>query len=164
MPTNRTPLNRRRHLSHEEKMSLELGDAKGETVFDNDQERREAWERNRDHLMARCSDGSRPDAWWHYDAPALGVRRPPRPEYEKAALWEAGQLTPEEATTLEREWRAHFDHANSPNFFGFCTGYDRERHCAIWVKGEAARKAHYKWAGIPRTLIKRWTEERPTAA
>ena len=160
MPTNRTPIHRRRHLSHEEEMSLELGDAKGETVFGNHQERREAGERNREHLMARCGPGSRPAAFWDYDAPALGVRYPPHPQYEKAALWEAGCLPPEEAAALERKWRGHFDHANSPDYFGQCIGYDRERHCAIWAKGEEGRKALYRWAGIPRTLIKRWTDER----
>ena len=31
---------------------------------------------------------------------------------------------------------------------------------AIWLKGEAARKAHLKWAGVPRALIRKWTSQR----
>jgi hypothetical protein len=162
MPTNRTPIHRaRRHLSHEEEMSLELGDVVGErSPFESEEERRAAWERHRDYLMARCDDGSRPAAWWDFDGPQLGVRRPPRLEYDKATLWEARLLTPQEVTMLEARWRKEFDHANSPDYVGECIGYDRERHCAIWAEGDKARKAHYRWAEIPHTLIKRWTKER----
>src|SRR5262249_49617673 len=101
----------------------------------------------------------RPAAWWDYDAPALGVRRPARQEYEKATLWEADLLSPKEKAMLEAQWREHFDHAVSADFFGFCIGYDRVRHCAIWAKGDEARREHHRWAGIPRALIKKWTAE-----
>src|SRR6516225_8725444 len=135
MPTNRTPIQRRRQMSFSEEMALEFGDSPP-TTFATDQERRAAWEQHRDYLMAKCDRGWRPAAWWDYDAPRLGVRRPRDPEYEKAALWEAGLLTPEEKATLERDWRQHFDEANSPDYFGHCIGYDKARHCAVWAKGE----------------------------
>jgi hypothetical protein len=141
-------------------MSLEHGDIEERSPFESKEDRQAAWERHREYLMAKCHHGVRPTAWWDYDAPALGVRRPVRPEYEKATLWEAGLLSPEEAATLEREWRGYFDHGNSPDYIGECVGYDRVRHCAVWAKGDVARRALYKWAGIPKALIKRWTEER----
>jgi hypothetical protein len=31
---------------------------------------------------------------------------------------------------------------------------------ATWLKGAAAKRAHYRWAGIPSSLIRKWTEER----
>jgi len=161
MPTNRTPIRRqRRLLSWSEEMSLEWGEADHRGVgFTTEQERRTAWERHRDYLMAKCDHGFRPQAWWDYDAPKLGVRRPRDPEYDKAALWEAGLLFEDEATTLEAHWREHFDRAQEPDF-RFCIGHDSKRHCAVWVQGAEARRAHYRWAGIPRTLIKQWTKQR----
>jgi len=161
MPTNRTPIRRqRRPLSWSEEMSLEWGEADHRGVgFTTEQERRTAWERHRDYLVAKCDRGFRPAAWWDYDAPALGVRRPARQEYEKATLWEADLLSPKEKAMLEAQWREHFDHAVSADFFGFCIGYDRVRHCAIWAKGDEARREHHRWAGIPRALIKKWTAE-----
>jgi len=164
--TNRTPIRRqRRPLSSSEEMSLEHGDVVGERgPFESEEDRQAAWERNRDYLLTMCDHGFRPAAWWDYDAPRLGVRRPHDPEYEKTALWEAGLLTPKEKAMLEAQWRGHFEHGNSPDYIGECVGYDRERHCAIWAKGDEARRALYRWAGIPRALIKCWTGERARPA
>src|SRR5262245_23550174 len=120
MPTNRTPRQRQRHpLSWEQEMSLELGESERRRAFATDQSRREAWKRNRDHLMARCHDGQRPSAWWEFDAT---IQRPREREYEAAALWEAGLLFPEEAAMLEARWREKFDHANGSDWFGYCIG------------------------------------------
>src|SRR5262249_48580165 len=57
MPTNRVPLHRRRrHLTWAEEMSLEWGEADHRGVgFTTEQERRIAWERQRDYLMAKWS-------------------------------------------------------------------------------------------------------------
>jgi hypothetical protein len=159
MPTNRVPLHRRRrHLTWAEEMSLEWGEAEHPVIaFRTDQERREAWERHRDYLMARCDRGFRPQAWWDYDCP---IRRPRDREYDKAALWEAGLLTPEEVTELEADWRGHFEHANEPDWIGFCKGQKPGTTQAWWLYGAQGRRAHYRWAGIPHALIQKWTEER----
>jgi hypothetical protein len=162
MPTNRIPLHRRRrHLTWAEEMSLEWGEAEHRMIaFRTDQERREAWERHRDYLMAKGDRGWRPQAWWDYDAPQLGVRRPRDREYDKAALWEAGLLTPEEVTELEADWRTHFEHASESDWIGFCKGQKPGTTQAWWLYGAQGRRAHYRWAGIPHALIQKWTEER----
>jgi hypothetical protein len=134
-------------------MSLEWG---GEPAFETDEERREAWEQHCDRLMAQCDDGWRPQAWWDFDAP---FPRPRDSNYAKAALWEAGLLFAEEAAMLEARWREKFDRAQAPDF-QFCTGHDPKRNCAAWLNGDAARRAHYRWAGIPHALIKRWSRQR----
>jgi hypothetical protein len=144
-------------------MSLEWGEAPHRGVgFATDQDRREAWERNRDYLMERCGrNGFRPQAWWDYEAPRLGVRRPRNSEYSKAALWETGQLTLEEKATFEKFWRRQFDECNKPEWYGHCIGHAKKGDTfASWLRGEEGRRAHYKWAGIPRALLKRWTEQR----
>jgi hypothetical protein len=158
--TNRIPIRRqRRPLTTFGQMSLEHGDIEERSPFESKEDRQAAWERHKNFLLAKCRHGFRPTGWWQYDAPTLGVRRPRDLGYEKATLWEHGLLSPEEVVTLEREWRKHFDDANSPDYIGECIGYDRVRHCAVWVKGAAARRALYRWAGIPRALIKRWSSE-----
>jgi hypothetical protein len=159
MPTNRVPLHRRRrHLTWAEEMSLEWGEAEHRGIaFRTDQERREAWERHRDYLMARCDRGFRPQAWWDYDCP---IPRPRDHDYEKAVLWEAGLLTDQERKDLEAQWREHYDQAQRPGF-QFCIGHAKHGDTfATWIKGRAARRAQYKWAGIPHELVRRWTEER----
>ena len=148
--TRRTPIRRHSRLTHEQQMSLEWGCG---NAFADDDDRHAAWERHRDHLMAKCDDGWRPQAWWDYDSP---IPRP-RLEYQKAALWEAGLLVPKERTTLEQRWREDFDKANRPDWFGHCAGQKPGTTQALWLHGEEGRAAHYAWAGIPRTLVKRWT-------
>jgi len=159
MPTNRTPIRRQRHpLSWEQEMSLELGEDERRRAFATDQSRRDAWERNRDYLMARCHDGQRPAAWWEFDA---AIRRPREREYEAAALWEAELLFPEEAAMLETRWREKFDRANGPDWIGYCIGHAKPGdRFATWLKGEEGRRAYYKWAGIPKALVARWTKQR----
>ena len=74
-----------------------------------------ARERFRHILMAQLEWGFRPAAWWDFDAP---IRRPRDHDYDEAALWEAGLLTPEERTQLEARWRQHFNDANEPDWVG----------------------------------------------
>ena len=31
---------------------------------------------------------------------------------------------------------------------------------STWLEGEAAKKAHYKWAGIPKSLLRKWMAAR----
>jgi hypothetical protein len=75
-------------------------------------------------------------------------------------LWEAGLLTDEERIELEQAWRECFEQAQQPGF-QHCIGHAKPADTfATWLKGAAAKRAHYKWAGIPRELLRRWTEER----
>ena len=59
-----------------------------------------------------------------------------------------------------KHWREHFDHANEPGWYGHCIGHAKKGDTfATWLHGEEGRRAHYKWAGIPHALIKKWTAE-----
>jgi hypothetical protein len=146
MPTNRTPINRRRRrLSLAQQDSLSIGGP----GFRDDAERREAWAQHRDVLLAHCQ-GSRPRAWWDYEAP---IALPSDPDQQSAALYAANLLAERERNTMVALWRERFDMAQGPNFVGFCTGDG-------WIDGDAGRAAHYRWAGIPRALIRKWTAER----
>jgi hypothetical protein len=151
MVTNRTPINRSgRRLTINEHMDLTLGSSpRRAPVFANDAERRQVWMQHRDELIGQCT-GTRPDAWWCYDAP---IPYPKDRQYEEAALYEAGLLTADEVARLTMCWRIRFDDAQVPDFF-YCTGGDG------WLRGTEARKAHYSWAGIPRGLLKQWRAER----
>jgi hypothetical protein len=153
MPTDRKPISR--HLRHRltgwEELSLEYGEARYHRPgFGDDDARREAWFRHRDWLMARCRRGRRPEAWWDYEAP---IPRPDDFDYQKAALWEANLLTPEERTELEGEWRADFEDAQTPDFW-LCVGPGEN------LSGAAAQRAWYRDRGIPRELVRRWSTAR----
>jgi hypothetical protein len=148
MPTERIPISRhlRHRLSHWEELSLEYGEAPYHRPgFRDDDARRAAWIRHRGWFMARCRRGQRPQAWWDYECP---IPRPDVYEYQKAALWEAGLLTPEERVELEGEWRAEFEQAQAPDFW-LCFGGEN-------LSGAAARRAWYRDRGIPRELVRRW--------
>src|SRR5262249_12182912 len=95
-------------------------------------------------------------AWWEYDSP---IPCPRDAAYAKAAPWERGLLFPEEVTLLEARWRERFDEAQAADF-SYCIGHDPKRNCGVWLNGDEARSAHYRWAGIPHALIKRWTKQR----
>jgi len=101
--TRRTPL-QRHGLSYRERMALEWNDD-GYYYYPSQEERRAAWERHRDLLLAESDRGWRPQAWWDFDAPGLRIRPPRDPAYVPAGLWEAGALAPEEAAQLEKGWR-----------------------------------------------------------
>jgi hypothetical protein len=80
MPTNRRLVRRPRRgrLSDAAEMHLWLGSGLQECPhpFASDDERREAWLRNRERLMACFGNGGRrPMAWWAYDAPIPYPRR-----------------------------------------------------------------------------------------
>jgi hypothetical protein len=150
MPSNRTPITRRRKLSLDQRMSLMSGFGPwyGPPPFRTDAEWRRCWEQHRAELLAQCN-GVRPAAWWDYDdAP---IERPAR-ECEAATLFEAGLLTGHERERLLQSWKMRFDDAWSPTF---CL-LDGD----VWLDGEAARQAHFEWAGIPPRLVQEWTRER----
>ena len=77
-------------------MSLELGFDPGYGAYSTWEEYRAVWELHRARFMTRFDWGIRPQAWWDFEAPKLGVQQPREYEYEKATLWENGLLTPAE--------------------------------------------------------------------
>jgi hypothetical protein len=57
-------------------------------------------------------------------------------------------------------WRRDFERAQQPGF-KFCIGHAKPGDTfASWLEGEPAKRAHLKWAGVPRALIRKWTAER----
>jgi hypothetical protein len=151
VPTNRRPRRRplRGHLTLWEKLSLEYGEANHRPGFPSDAERRAAWAWHRDHILARYHHGRRPAAWWDYEA---AIARPAELEDEAAALYRAGLLGEAERAAVAAEWRAGFERAQEPGFW-LCTGPGEI------LSGDAARQAHYGDAGIPRSLVRKWTQE-----
>jgi hypothetical protein len=106
----------------------------------------ERWRRHRARLMAETPAGTRPEEWWQHE------RGTAPPDNEAAALHAMGELTEPELAALMPEWRAQYERAQDPAF----------AHCAgsRWLKGAAARRAHYRWVGIPREILERWDAER----
>ena len=140
MPTNRTPIRhpRRGRLNHAQEMTLLYGPDPRWDAFRSEEEYRDAWERNRDRILAAYRHGRRPMAWWTFEAPI----KFPGYEHQQSALFEAGLLGEEEAATLVSEWREQFE------------GPGRI------FEGAPARKRHFRWADIPAPLVKRWTAQR----
>ena len=64
-----------------------------------------------------------------------------------------GELSEDELAELMPRWREDYAKAQQPSFF-YCKGQGQ------FLKGAAARREHYRWAGIPRDLIKQWNAER----
>jgi len=152
-PSAATPPDR---LNHEQDMSLTYGDLVGRPAFPSDEARRAAWLRHRDSLLRYCAAGQRPRAWWDYESPA----QPRDFNYAAATLYENDLLGEEELRQLMARWREEFEKAQVPGF-RYCAGFvNRCDATATWLKGAAARRARFKWAGIPRELLKEWTAER----
>ena len=159
MATNRQVRHpHRSRLDGDQEMELWLGPSHRGSAFESETQRQWAWTSNRDRLMsAWAKHGKRPWGWWRYESP---VPYPRDRDYAEAALWENGLLTSTEATVLTAEWRQAFERAAGDPRFMFCVGFARPGDLvATWLAGKAARKAHYRWAGIPRDLLKRWTRE-----
>jgi hypothetical protein len=159
MSTNQTPLQRpnRLRLSHEEELSLRYGDLPSRPAFAGDEERRAGWFHQRDRLLQHCSGGQRPAGWWDFESP---VPYPRDRDYAAATLWENGLLTSTEVTELTAKWREDFERAQQPGFT-YCVGFAKPGDTvATWLEGAAARRAHYRWAGIPRSLLKEWRTQR----
>src|SRR3954453_2700153 len=126
---------RDRTLGLMERWSLELGDDDRRPAFNSDAERRAAWEYHREALLARERPGSRPRAWWEYDAPI----RWPGYDRETVALYEAGLMSEEEIAELTPWWREQFDRSFDEHF-GYTVGPGQVLY------GAAARRKHYRWA------------------
>jgi len=97
-------------------------------------------------MMRNQYPGSRPEEWWLYE------RQMPEPPHQAAALYAMGELPGAELEQVKRDWRQRYENALGPGF-SYNTGDG-------WLEGAAARRAHYRWAGIPRELIKQWDAER----
>src|SRR5262249_46508302 len=70
----------------------------------------------------------------------------------RMTVCEMAELSETELAEVIAEWREEYEKANEPNF-GYCTGHG-------WLRGEAAKRARYRWAGIPPALVKKWDAER----
>jgi hypothetical protein len=148
--TNRTPLERpsRHHLTHDEEMSLCFGELRHWPAFADDATRKAAWFVHRARLLEHCSWGKRPAGWWDYECP---IERPRDRDYEEAALFEAGLLTQAEIDELTAKWRTAFERAQDPQFM--------YRAVEGWLDGARAKKAFFRWSGIPKALIREWVRE-----
>jgi hypothetical protein len=114
------------------------------SLFADREELRAAWEKHRAVAMLMfAKDGKRPLAWYEFDAPP-GLRF--SDEHEQSTLWRAGVLGSDERAGLEAHWRREFERA-------YARGYGAKR-----------RRQHFRWADIPRELVKVWTAERKRSA
>jgi hypothetical protein len=151
MPTNRTFVQRpaRGALTDAQELELWLGPGHHGSAFGSRDDLQAAWSKHREKLMTLwAKGGKRPAAWWEFEAPF------PRPfEHEASALYAADLLGEQERAELVSRWRREFERAHRPNFF-FCEGPERI------FRGAPARRRHYRWADIPRSLRLRWTRER----
>jgi hypothetical protein len=158
MATNRHPIrhSHRGRLNHPQEMVLRYGEDPRWDAFHSEEEHRDAWLRNRDRFLAQYRYGRRPQAWWQFEAPI------PYPGYdcEQSTLYDAGLLGDEERAQLVSEWRQEFEKAQVRGFT-YCAGFAKPgATVATWLKGAAARRAHYRWAAIPRELLKEWMSQR----
>jgi len=133
-------------LSAGQMMELQYGNnPSAGSLFGSREELERAWQQARERLLEGCRPGRRVMAWWEFESTV------PYPGYgsERSALWRMGLLSADEKDTLEREWKAEFETAQAPDF----TLHDGTGI----LMGDCARAAHYRWADIPNTLIKRWS-------
>jgi hypothetical protein len=131
---------------------LWLGPSPSGSCFDSREALLASWEQNRDEVMRLfATNGHRPQAWWCFDAPGLGLRWPGR-DCERSYLYEHGMLSEAEKATLEAEWKADFAEAQASDF----TLHDGREV----LTGDRARAAHYRWADVPAALLRRWQAAR----
>ncbi len=103
--------------------------------------------------------GSRPEEWWAYEKQ---MDRPANLGCERIALFEMGELSEAELAELMLEWRQCYERAQAPGF-SYCIGSRPGETFARWLMGAAARRAEYRWAGIPRAILKKWDARRARA-
>jgi len=119
---------------------------------------REDWEQYRESLMRDCRPGERPEEWWLYDS----VEE--KPDHQAQRLWELGELGPAELPDVMSGWRELWAKAQQPRF-AYCIGHAKPGDTfATWLDGAEARKAHYRFWGIPAKLVEQWNAERRAAA
>ena len=65
-----------------------------------------------------------------------------------------------EVAELTALWRGRFERAQR-RAYAYCVGSPSPGDkSAILAQRRRCRKAHYRWAGVPRALIRKWTAER----
>jgi hypothetical protein len=140
-------------LNHSQQLELWLGPGANGSAFRSDEERREAWFRNRDWVMKLWAKGGRrPMGWWLYESPFRSRRHPGT--HEQSILYEfTDVLSAEERAELEAYWRREFERSWDPHFF-FCAGPDKN------FAGDAARWRHYLFVDLPPPLLDKWMAER----
>jgi hypothetical protein len=103
------------------------------SYFSSREELEQAWETHRDEVMRLwANNGRRPQAWWCFDAPGLGLQWPGR-DCERSYLYAVGALSDAECAELVRFWRCEFDRNRKP--------------------------AHLDWADVPVSLRQQWQAE-----
>ena len=105
MPTNRQRRTRKvkrslHELTLPQHWSLRLGSWSRQSAFVDDAERRAAWEVHRSRLLAHMHPGSRPDAWWSYEAAETRNSR-----NTSAQLIAMGVCDDAEVAEIEKQWR-----------------------------------------------------------
>lgn len=159
MPTSRRYIRapHRARLSGAQEMHLWLGAGPRDepAPFPSDEARRAAWLLHGPRLrgVLPMASGRRAQAWWDYEAPIAW----PGYDRERGALYAAGLLGVEEKAALEAEWHHDFERGCDPDF-ALSLGPGE------YLTGAAARRAHYRWADIPRPLVRKWTAEHKRAA
>ena len=145
----------RARLNHFQMMELWLGPRSNGSAFRSDEERREAWFRNRDRVMELWAKGRRrPQGWWYYEAPEKGLRRYPGYEHERSVLYEFSTvLSVDERAELEAWWRREFERSWDEHFF-YCAGPDKN------FTGDAARWQHWLFVDLPPPLLEKFMGER----
>ena len=84
-------------LNLEQYLELLLGSTCDASAFESDDARRAAWRTHATELMTMVDPGSRPWAWWQYDAPEAPLPR----ESERDYLARHGLLTETELRRLQ---------------------------------------------------------------
>ena len=72
-------------------------------------------------------------------------------------MYDANLLAPRERKQLLDLRRLRFEEAYETEDFTLCLGP------GVWLQGDAARNAHFRWYGIPSALIDEWEAERKAA-
>jgi hypothetical protein len=105
-------------------------------------------------ILANEMTGHRPLEWWLYEK-----QRDPPAEYsnQPTVLYSMGELSEAEIESAMQGWRYYYAQAQDPEFF-VCLGPGE------FIEGAKARRFHYKWAGIPRELVRKWNAERKRRA
>jgi hypothetical protein len=98
----------------------------------------ERWQRHRTTLMARATEGHRPEEWWAYE------RNMDKPADQAATLYAMGELQGTELELVLKSWRTYYKTAR---------GYSDIQE----------QREFIKWAGIPAELVKQWDRERKHA-
>jgi hypothetical protein len=134
-------------------MQMWQGTPPGEpSIFKTKTEARACWQKHREFMLRQHGgNGHRPYFWWLFECP-FEFHFPRDLDREEALLFEHGLLGEQERVRLLKHWRHEFDHAQRCGFTYLTGNYKR-------LEGETAKRAYYKLAGIPKSLIEQWTGE-----